>query len=67
MASNKPSQQERKREFLFKIAHRAEQLLKESPNPQQEMSWAENRLLQEMSIGAETDPRIGVQEGPLGL
>jgi hypothetical protein len=51
MASNKPTEQERKREFLFKIAHRAEQLLKESPNPQQEMSWAENRLLHENLMG----------------
>jgi hypothetical protein len=40
-----------KREFLCKIAHRAEQLLTESSDPHQEMSWAENRLLQENLMG----------------
>ena len=40
------SQQQRKREFLLKISNRAERLLKRSPHPQQEMSWAENVLFQ---------------------
>jgi hypothetical protein len=49
MASNKPTQQERKREFLFKIARRAAKFLKASRDPKAEMSWAE-RVLSEANL-----------------
>ena len=38
---------DRREALLDRIASRAAKLLKESPNPQQEMEWAEHRLWQE--------------------
>jgi len=40
------SESQRKRLLLNKIGSRAEKLLRASPNPSQEMSWAENRLFE---------------------
>jgi hypothetical protein len=44
MALSEESQ--RRQALLDKISSRAEALLKESPDPRQEMEWAENRLFE---------------------
>ena len=44
-------------QFLDRIARRALALLKESRNPQQEMTWAENRLSEESLLGWDTPDR----------
>lgn len=58
MASKPQNQQRpdphlRDREFLFKIAARAQKLLKSSPNPRQEMQWAERRLRENNLLGSD--------------
>jgi hypothetical protein len=47
--AKKPTQQERKREFLLKIARRAAKFLTASNNSTADMSWAE-RVLSEANL-----------------
>jgi hypothetical protein len=44
-------------QWLDRIASRAMALLKESPNPQQEIAWAEERLSEESLLGWGTPDR----------
>ena len=59
-------ERQRRQAWLDQIARRAEELLKDSPNPQREMLWAESRLSEANlfpgNLGTRTPPATWTEQ-----